>query len=197
MGKLNELKKLMFDAVEIICKGYEERHKPEFKVGQWVYWKGNNSTYGRILKHCDEFEDSWELDCTGKKSNNGRHTSCTEKLLRLATPAEIESHLKKICDEKYIGKKIECLFDNKEFIPIKKSHRNPYIKNGDSYWMVNKNDRGICVYKQGKFAEIIPDKRILPKAKIEFVPFLKDYNIELKNCDDEFTINKFLNQYED
>jgi hypothetical protein len=51
------------------------------------------------------------------------------------------------------------------------------------------------VYKDGKFAEIIPDKKKLPKTKGEFKIFLK----ELGGRDDFFNweyIDDFLNEFE-
>lgn len=55
----------------------------EFKVGDWVKWRDGH--IDTIKKHCDRFKDSWYL--------NEVYASCSEKVLKHATPEEINNHL--------------------------------------------------------------------------------------------------------
>ena len=80
--------------------GYDcfEEIEDGFKVGDWVYWDGMNSTIGKIKKPCSSFADSWELEMTSSK---GSHTSCSEEYLRKATDDEIKQALVKEANKRY------------------------------------------------------------------------------------------------
>ena len=63
----------------------------------------------------------------------------------------------------------ECVITNE------KHHQNYYPQN-DDYWMIGDNHLGACVYKQGKFAEIVPDEpKELPKNVQELNNLIFDY----------------------
>ena len=115
--------------------------------------------------------------------------------VRLATDKEIESHLRKICDEKYIGKKAKCLYDNDEQIITTKKHPTGYDNYRDRFWMCEKNEKGMLVYEQGIFAEIIPDKRKKPETKEERKKFMDELMSKLPD-DTLALIYEFLDQYD-
>jgi len=60
----------------------------------------------------------------------------------------------------------------------------------DEYWMKANNEMSICVYQQGKFAEIISDKKKKPDTWNEFASMLERF----ANSDD--SIVDVLNEYE-
>jgi hypothetical protein len=105
-----------------------------------------------------------------------------------ATPQEIESHLRKICDEKYIGKKVRCLVSGE--YTVDRFWEYDDIKDRICYH-TDVEGEGAWLYGNGKFAEIIPDKKKLPKTKKEFSKCFKDWLVYSGSTDD------FLNQYED
>jgi len=57
-----------------------------FKIGDFVYWSGNNPRPAIILRHCHSFSDSWVL--CGINNLDGNNSSASEKHLRLATETE-------------------------------------------------------------------------------------------------------------
>jgi len=191
---MDKLKDELFEAIDKIYKDYESKNEPdtvpEFKVGDWVIGKNRclpkkpsliRKFYEYNLMDYDDFEGA-----TKQIAWKG--------YIRPATKEEIESHLRKIC-EKYIGKKVKCLHCG-EYTIINTPHPSGYDKKYDQFWMIASNSDGVCVYEQGKFASIIPDKKKLPKTREEFEVFLNDYDYERAICDDEFTINIYLNEYE-
>jgi hypothetical protein len=140
--------------------------EPKFKVGDWVIFESN--AYYNIQRIKTFYRDYHAIDDDGC----GLYLDLPE--YRLATPQEIESHLKKICDEKYIGKTAKCLFlpaDDDEIIRFKQ-----YFIDGDKMWYNSKNGNEVCVYKQGEFAEILPqESKELPKTLEELVTLLYDF----------------------
>jgi hypothetical protein len=114
------------------------------------------------------------------------------KELRLATPQEIEDHLRKICDEKGFktGVKIRGLdidanpFNNCYVIEMPAI----YDKDEDSF-VTSTGDR---IYCKGKFAEIVAQKKKLPKTKTDFNIFLDNYNSRHSR-----TTEEFLDDYEE
>jgi len=196
MENVNELKKQIFDAVETICKDYEEKHKPEFKpefkVGQWAGFKTSGGIYPFLIHH---FEGDKVYGQVFKSWHNIYDIvwHCHKNNLISVTKEEIEAHLKEICD-KYIGKRILVqTFDDgtsdivKEFLS--------YEPEGDTMRYLGEGNYTIYPYDQGKFAEIIPDKKKLPKTREEFKEFLCGYYVS-----DAYTSNanmeEFLDQYE-
>ena len=78
--------------------------EPEIKVGMWVVTAMSTGDEVHYVSRIDSYNrlqyDEW--------NNKGHFHSGWEKYVRPATPAEIEAHLKKVC-EKYVGKKVKCL----------------------------------------------------------------------------------------
>ena len=166
----------------------EEKKAPEFKVGDWI--KHDNDIYR--IENIEK--DGW---INGDTPGGGWHVNH----LRLATLQEIQDHLKKICDEKYIGKKIRCLVDNEIYLVSNENHPAGYEKGYDQFWMTPDKDIGICVYKDGKWAEIIldvPDKKKLPKTKEEFEEFIHLIKKEIAFTGiNNMSADRFLYDYED
>ena len=76
-----------------------------------------------------------------------------------------------------------------------------YEKGYDQFWMTPDKDIGICVYKDGKWAEIIldvPDKKKLPKTKEEFEEFIHLIKKEIAFTGiNNMSADRFLYDYED
>jgi hypothetical protein len=66
-----------------------------------------------------------------------------------------------------------------------------YFQGEDRVWYSSKEMIGVCVYKQGKFAEIILDKKKRPETFDEFIDFFDDWEQS-----ELLDFNQFLNQYE-
>lgn len=196
MEKLNELREKareFLEAIDTICKDYEKK-QPEFKVGDWAKTKFNNKPF-RIT----EISETGLI--SGEDYSGGSVGNWHPRNLLHCTEEEIKSHLKKICDEKYIGKKVKCLSIEEEGVIVEKPHPDPYACHiNDSYWMLRINkygtDIGMCVYRQGHFAEIIPDKKKKPETRKEFKEFLRDFYDSLPEDTMGISSNDFLNQYE-
>jgi hypothetical protein len=131
-----------------------EDEKPTFSVGQWVI--GNKSPL-KPLQPCLITKIEGHLIFYNE---NGNETYQAVGI-RPATQQEIELHLRKICDEKYIGKKVKCLESGCSC--NSRTNIVSYFKrfNLDDNVMYYNCIKGfeIVVYKEGKFAEIIPNKK--------------------------------------
>jgi len=180
MENLKELKDKLDEAMDDFNKTINEvfgDYEPEFKVGQWV-----------VTASCNEVKRIKEINGDIIKYDDGCTHTSWKGFIRLATPAKIESHLKKICDEKYIGKRVKCLFDGEYIV----SSFWIYDVKGDKLWY---NIRGantcILLYEEGKFAEIIPDKKKKPETREEFEEFMDDWL-----SDENEKRNEFLDQYD-
>jgi len=168
--------------------------EPEFKIGDWVIAVCNSAKNFRYLLRFER--RSGEHYC-GLFVSIGGSTAIPngyfDYIERHATPKEIESHLRKICDEKYIGKKVADSF----------SGTCGYARYFDFYdfktdCVYYKNfGNGVCVYRQGKFAEIILDKRPLPKTKEELKDTLFRFNQKYSRTPLADTLTEFLEDYED
>ena len=173
--------------IETILKDYEEKHEPEFKVPGWYVSEPNEIFYA-VSK-----EKLYDADYVWLHTMNKTGTRYGSRFCRPATPAEIESHLRKICDEKYVGKKVKCLFEG-EFIVESFWKYDSY---DDKIWYREKdNIQPVCVYDQGKFAEIISDKKKLPKTREEFKIILCDC-FDFLSENKYHTVEQFLYEYED
>ena len=58
----------------------------EFKIGDWVYWKGHNAAFGFIVSKSRYSDDDYVLNVKGSVKT---HNSCHYSNLRLAQPHEI------------------------------------------------------------------------------------------------------------
>ena len=157
----------------------ESKTEFKFETGQWVCLKGYEHPY--------RIEDISE--CGNLSIDDFKTTSCalTPGGFRHATPQEIEAHLRKICDEKYRGKETKCLYGN---ITVKASYFDNYNYLDDILWYHTDYHSNICVYKQGKFAEIVPDE---PKELPKTVEELKELIYKFKyTCGDNYSIGEFL-----
>ena len=187
---MDKLKDDLFEAIDKICKDYETKQEPEFKVGQWVI--GNNdktkpfkpsriinlSEYG-LMRYDDLSGEIKEIAWQG--------------FIRHCIPQEIESHLKKICDEKYIGKKVKCLLGG-DIKPIR--YFSSYAGGEDRLWYYSDNEHPMCLYEQGTFAEIIPDKLKKPDTWEEFNDFLNAYTEKRLIPFEDLNKDDFLAQYD-
>ena len=186
---MDKLKSELFEAIDKICKDYETRQEPEFKAGQW-YISKSEGRKDKIYRICRINGRYIYYDCSNieGKSNWIAKDSVMYKSSKPATKEQIESHLKEICDEKYIGKKVKCLFDGEYIV----SSFWIYDVKGDKLWY---NIRGantcILLYEEGKFAEIIPDKKKKPETREEFEEFMDDWL-----SDENEKRNEFLDQYD-
>jgi len=191
---MDKLKDDLFEAIETICKDYESKHEPKFKAGQW---------YIREYKHTETEDKMFRIsriegryfyyDCSNISAGSNwiAKDSPFYNESRPATPAEIESYLRKICNEKYIGKKVCSIYNITGTV---KGQIYKYLFDSDEFIY----DNGLTVYKQGKFASIIPDKKKLPKTKEEYKVFLDDFWHALPEDDkiDGLVSDDFLDQYE-
>ena len=159
---------------------------PEIKEGMWV-----------VLDTTDEDKVRRVLTVTPERltyDNEGKTSHFEwQGYVRPATPAEIESHLQKVC-EKYIGKEYRSIFSTGKLdSAISKFPVIPYWKysrdGGDTF------DCGHgygWLYANGQFAEIIESKKKRPETRAEFLYFLSDLPIHHHGVD----IEKFLDTYD-
>jgi len=168
-----------------------EETKPEFKVGEWII--GINECRPYNVARLEKKENGHNFIYNSYDSSGVQEVSVSSHYCRHATKEEIESHLKKICDEKYVGKMVRCLFDRNYNEPDFQVQKVKYF---DEYKPISDELRysdgfhWICVYKQGEWATILPDKKKLPKTQVEAAAFLADYNASGK------AIHDFINNYE-
>lgn len=144
--------------VEISNESYEnlaKAVKPEFKVGDWVYWSGVEPVFARIHKigsKTGSFPNSHVLDVFG---NTDSHDSCSETRLRLATPEEIKAYLIKEAERRGYKAGVEYMDrGSKEVLSLCMGYS--YYINGDYLT----DGYGGAVYQFGKWAEIIEDNKI-------------------------------------
>ncbi len=121
---------------------------PEFKVGQWAAWE---EEWGNNVKHLFYITRFANNEVLGNNFDPDKEeVKCLKRDLVSVTPQEIETHLRAICDEKYIGKTTICLLDGVAHIPVS---FNDYSVCG-SLWYRDKNGAIVKVYGQGKFANL-------------------------------------------
>jgi len=174
---------------EVLANVEKFMAEPEFKVGQ--YYLHSQIDLIRIIgvdkKHIEfQFVKSEQKDyfVVGSQFYCG---------LSLVTPQEIESNLRKIADEKYIGKKVKSLSKGWEFTYTKELW---YDEDEDILHMTAKEKEweGRCsdpaIYEAGKWAEILPSKKARPVTRDGFEKFVADW----VNCDCRFS--DFLDQYD-
>lgn len=149
---------------------------PEFKVGDWVigkelYFYPKEPRLVTTVKGngCYYFDD---LDKANRNFCNNVH-------LRHATPQEIEQHLRKICDEKGYRDGVRIKEVGTNNIYTLERHREwYYLKESDSFhgctpskeWDIGHSNP--YIYHKGQFAEIVSEKKKLPKTKEELIDFI-------------------------
>ena len=175
-----------------------------FHIGDWViakekYFRPHSprliTSIGIDLYNAVQYN---YFDDFNKTEKNG----CDGKYLRHATSQEIEQHLRKICDEKGYREGIK-------FHPINDPLWIQTI--GNKFWYDSSEEalhtiapkdewNTYCsdpvVYSKGKFAEVVPEKKKLPKTKEEAKVFLEEY-IYKNNLFRGIELSSFLNDYED
>lgn len=168
----------------------ENYPEPKFKVGDWVVvvlTMGIDSPDTRQTLRVGSFDS----DCYFLKDAEGRGYGHAT-MIRHATKDEIETYLRKIADEKYpIGTNYFSVPDGYREA-VRGTFR--YYNNGDYLT----DGHGGCIYCNGKWAEIVPSKKKLPKTKEDIKDFLNMFSE--RYWDDKpvaSAMEKFLDQYED
>lgn len=188
MENINKLKEDLFEAINTICRDYETKQLPEFKVGQWY-------VYAEYIFRVLKTDDIWVYVNPVCSKMLGEPKFKIESRWgdrsRPATQQEIESHLRKIADEKGFKEGVKVKMPICDDIRILKGDFR-YI----SDWLPREDafSCGIDVIWRGTkgWVEIIPDKKPLPKRKEEFRSFLQNYYFQGISKVDEF-----LNEYKD
>jgi hypothetical protein len=153
--------------------------EPKFKVGDWVYY--TNPPHMKGLDCVFRIEDIRGTSDRGRfRLSESSESWYKSDHCRLATPQEIESHLKKICDEKYIGKIARCTVCPSDTLEIKEFSEyrggSPLWEGTDQMIYEATNGKLMSVYSDGKFAEILPqESKELPKTITELVQLLYDF----------------------
>ncbi len=158
-----------------------EEPKPKFKVGDWAVW---DNSFDKCLFYITKIDGIRIFGDEFKGA--GEEYQCFLDELVSATSEVIETHLKKICDERYpIGTKyVSVTTGNPEI--IEKKFKCYFYEDGAHIT----DGCGGAVYSGGKFAEIIPDKKKLPKTINEYIDFLVKYDKT------DILPIEFLKQYE-
>ena len=182
----NELKQIKRD-LEV------EQQKPEFKVGDWVIGVKNFRPFHpvritKIKKRIFYWKavDNTECDNSWKSSLFDE-----EVFIRLATHDEIENHL--IEEAKKRGFKNGCFHKDNLFFfyHLYYSPILEYRLNGD--FLMNGNN--FIIYENGKWAEVIEEKKELPKTVEELKQFMTDfawYQVNYK--DPDYSVKTFLKE---
>ncbi len=169
--------------------------EPEFKVGQWA--KDNDTGRLFYIKRIENGKLYGEFDDPIKGDQYCWYYDCS-----IPTSSEIESHLRKIAEKKGYrkGTKIKNMINNE----IHTIDHRPfwYDKNIDIIFCWTPEDEWVHrevsnprIYEKGKWAEIIPDKKPLPKTMDEFKDLLS--RLEYARHQDSYMgIDNFLNEYE-
>jgi hypothetical protein len=187
MKQIEDLKKELFAAVENICKDYEERKEPEFKVGQWVISDNAQPQSPAIVikintKHGLLTFDNFMGDI---------RELAYRRWMRPATPSEIEAHLRKICDEKYVGKKVISL-NSKAERKVQSFER--YDISSDTLYYNDFNYNWVAsIYCNGKFAEILSEKKKMTMTKEGFKQLYYEWLI-LRTA---IPFDAYIDKYED
>lgn len=159
----------------------KQESKPMFKVPGW-YWHVERQIIFYAISESKFYLQS--------KDDEYIKQNCIHP-----KPAEIESHLRKICDDKYIGKKTKGTFYPNEILLV--DHYNTYNKDEDRLWYYDKYGNAVSVYESGKFAEIIPEKKKLPNDRKGISELIELYHYQNDGLPFKTPIDEFLQDYED
>lgn len=151
----------------------EVEPKPTFKAGDWARWIGTDAKTKSKPFRIAEIRDGNRV--FGEDYTEPPNYQCDIDDLRPVTPAEVEAHLMSICDKKYIGKRITSLHNpsctDRTVITF-----NEYKFDDDSLWYLDANSVDVLVYKQGQFAEILPEhKKEFPKTVEELIDLIHGF----------------------
>lgn len=170
----------------------KEEPKPEFKVGDWIIGiKDYLPNYPARISKIDG--DHADITITGGENYRYRWIKGVNVFCRLATPQEIESHLKKIADEKYIGEKVRCLIDESIFTIAEFSQ----YTDCDSLWYKDEYGRIVKVYGQGEWATIVLEKKKLPNDRKGISELIGLYHDQNDGLPFKTPIDEFLSEYRD
>lgn len=164
--------------------------KPEFKVGDWVI----RTVEAGHPHHIDKVFRITDIVDNGLKEDEITHmvSSC-----RLATPSEIESHLTTEADRRGFkeGVRYQGLFGWHKTPQVREGKLNYYVR-GDTEYLTDGN--GDAIYKNGKWAEILPDKKPLPQTRDEYGKMIKAYFDSNYDTEMPFVtpIYEFLDDYD-
>jgi hypothetical protein len=171
-----------------------KEEKPKFKVGDWIIGKDEYFpiTPSRITKIYD-YRFDWDNGERIMKGVMWKH--CDRGLfIRLATPQEIELHLQQVCSGKGLMKvwiKLKSPYKGTEFI-FNPTATTLYYPMSDTY-----GNGSYTLYSQGKFAEIIPEKKKLPRTKEELFNFIFEWENRTLRPTSISILNKYLEDFED
>jgi len=199
--------------IEVDGKRYAEVPEPqsEFKVGDWVFEKERVFTMRPRVTRITKIEKTNEEPRIWAEDYSGTSWMVEgefKREYRLATPAEIEEHLKKEAERRGYkpGVRIKYMLqgglsDIHERIITIRDIDFRYDSLEDELCLYSCGNFSARLYSQGKWAEILPDKKKLPKTKEGYKDFSKDcinfyfnHNADKGNPD---WIEKFISQYED
>lgn len=181
-NKIEELRKEFNNRLDFL-KEDALQGTSKFKVGQWVIrtvtcgidYLFNPHLKGKVFQitGIDDYDNTLKDGEFGHMAE-----SC-----RPATKEEITPHLRKICDEKYVGKRVKCLLDGREyriaeFWEINEYFDVCYYPEGDK-----KEVEGCWVYRNGEWAEVIPDAA-LPESNIELLSLFEEFESQPNSAED-------------
>jgi hypothetical protein len=159
-----------------------------FKIGDWVIIADVVSTMRRIKKFWKEiaFDDK------------GLDIGLSSGFYHLATQAQIIEYLTEEAKKRYENKKARCLTTDR-IIKIDNFTSNYYGENAsinpDSLFInLYRKEMPICVYQRGQWAQIVPDKKLVPKTKSEFI---MEWTEWIHTPRSNYSFESFINQFED
>ena len=71
----------------------------------------------------------------------------------------------------------------------------PYCDKFDQFW-IDSNNTGVLIYEGGKWAEILPSKKPLPKTKEGIALLIEMYHNQNDGLPFKTPVDEFLSQYE-
>jgi hypothetical protein len=167
--------------------------KPEFKVGDWA--SDGLLVFGRVIGTGYDGGIVYVQDIFTKTEYTLSGSFATHM-----SPQEVESHLRKICDEKYIGKRAKCTVCSDDVLEIEEFYEyrggSPLWEGTDQMVYTATNGKLMSVYSDGKFAEVLPqESKELPKTIEELSNLLCKFVTRQESINRlDITINDFLKE---
>jgi len=152
----------------------EVEPKPTFKVGDWARWIGTDAKTKSNPFRIAEIRDGNRV--FGEDYTEPPNYQCDIDDLRPVTPAEVEAHLRSICDKKGFRSGIKIRGLNYEGKP----YRNCYVIEMPATYIADEDcmltESGDRIYCQGQFAEILPEhKKEFPKTVEELIDLIRGF----------------------